>query len=137
MLALDLKIPDEQAARLDRFASRMKKSRDEATAQLIEEALVHDEFPGIEFRDSVIGRQAYLVGSTLAAWELLMVAEDYKMDSTLITDHLRLPAAHIESALAYIRANYAEIKATLDENDAVTEEDLRRSFPHSFVDSKS
>jgi len=42
---------------------------------LIEEGLPHAEFPAIEFRDSAAGRQAYVVGSRLAVWELLMEAE--------------------------------------------------------------
>lgn len=129
MLALDVKLPDEQAARLDRFASRIHKSRDEATAQLIEEALLHDEYPGIEFRDSVLDRQAYLVGSGLAAWELLMVAESYDYDLHQLTEHLRLPSSHIQSALAFIHAHSSKIKAALSENNALSEEDVRRRFP--------
>lgn len=130
MLALDIKLPDEQAARLDRFASRIHKSRDEATAQLLQEALLHDEFPGIEFRDSVLGRQAYLVSSSLAAWELLMLAEAYANDLQRLVEHLRLPATHIQSALAFVHANYSELKAALDENNAMTEEEVRRKFPN-------
>jgi hypothetical protein len=74
-MTINVELRDEQAARLERFATGLRKTRDEASAQLIEEGLRHSEFPAIEFRDSAAGRQAYLVRSGLAIWEVLMVAE--------------------------------------------------------------
>jgi len=82
-----LELPDEQAARLDRFASGVRKPRLEATAQLIEEALRHEDFRAIAFRDSVLGRQAYVIGSTLAVWEVVMVAEQYALDAEKTAAH--------------------------------------------------
>jgi hypothetical protein len=129
MLALDLQLPDGQAARLDRFAGRIYKSRTEATAQLIEEALRHDEFPDVEFRDSPAGRQAFVVESGLAVWEVLLIAEGYEMDPARTADHLRWPVGRVDSVFAYTRAYAAEVSAALAENDAVTEGELRRRWP--------
>lgn len=122
-------MPDEQAARLDRFAGRLHKTRGEATAQLIEEALRHDEFPDVEFRDSPVGRQAYVVGSGLAVWEVLMIAESYEMDPARTANHLRWPEGRVEKVLEYARAYAGEVNGALAENDAVTETDLRRCLP--------
>lgn len=80
MAVIDLEVSDEQVARRDRVATAMHKTRREATAQLIEEALRHEEFPCVEFRDSVAGRQAYVVGSGLAVWEFIMVAESCRLE---------------------------------------------------------
>lgn len=129
MTLIDLQLPDEQAARLDRFASSVRKSRGEATAQLIEEALRHEEFPSVEFRDSVVGRQPYVVGSSLAVWEVSMVAETYVLDSGKTAKHLGWPPQRAEGVLAYIRAYSAEVLPLVAENDAVSEEDLRRRLP--------
>ena len=131
MTLIDLQLPDEQAARLDRFASSVRKSRGEATAQLIEEALRHEEFPAVEFRDSVVGRQAYVVGSTLAVWEVLMVAESYALDAARTAAHLGWPRQRAEGVLAYIRAYSSEVTAAVAENDAVGEEELRRRLPNA------
>ncbi|MBL8291576.1 MAG: ribbon-helix-helix protein, CopG family [Bryobacterales bacterium] len=126
MTALDIQLPDEQAARLDRFAGRMRMSRGEATAQLLEEALRHDEFPEVEFRDSPAGRQAFVVGSSLAVWEVLMIGESYGMDAVRTAEHLRWPAARVVNVLDYARAYATEVNAALAENDSVTEAQLRR-----------
>jgi predicted transcriptional regulator len=69
MPVIDLELPDEQAARLDRVAMAMRKPRREATAQLIKEALRHEGFPCIEFRGSMASRQACVTGSGLAVLE--------------------------------------------------------------------
>jgi len=87
-MTINVELRDEQAARLDRFATGLRKSRVEATAQLIEEGLRHAEFPAIEFRDSAAGRQAYVVGSGLAVWEILIVAEGYRLDPDSTAQHL-------------------------------------------------
>jgi len=88
-MTINVELRDEQAARLDRFASALHKSRGEATAQLIEEGLRHAEFPAIEFRDSLPGREAYLVGSRLPVWQVLMIAKAYGMDASLTAQHLQ------------------------------------------------
>ena len=131
MTSIDLQLPDEQAARLDRFASSVRKSRGEATAQLVEEALRHEEFPAVEFRDSIVGRQAYVVGSSLAVWEVLMVAETYALDPAKTAAHLGWPRQRAEGVLGYIHAHSPEILPALAQNDAVSEEKLRQRLPHA------
>ena len=132
MTLIDLQLRDEQAARLDRFANSVRKSRGEATAQLIEEALRHEEFPAVDFRDSIVGRQAYVVGSSLAVWEVLMVAESYAMDAARTATHLAWPRQRVEAVLAYIRAYSQEVASALAENDTVSEDELRRRLPNAF-----
>ena len=132
MTSIDLQLPDEQAARLDSFARAVHKSRDEATAQLIEEALRHEDYPAVEFRDSASGRQAYVVGSGLAVWEVLMVAMDYDLDPARTAAHLQWPPHRVESTLAYARRYPAEVRKALHENDAVTEPTLRQRLPNAI-----
>jgi hypothetical protein len=91
MQTIDIEMPDEQATRLARFAMRVHKSPREATAQLIEEGLRHAEFPAVEFRDSDSGRQAYVVGPSLAVWEVAMFDESYGHRAEQTAAHLRWP----------------------------------------------
>ncbi|MBL8290329.1 MAG: hypothetical protein JNN08_00760 [Bryobacterales bacterium] len=128
-MTINVELRDEQAARLDRFATGLRKSRVEATAQLIEEGLRRAEFPAIEFRDSAAGRQAYVVGSGLAVWEILMVAEGYGLDPDSTAQHLQLDRDRVSQALRYASAFESEVLQALDENRSMTAEKLRASLP--------
>lgn len=131
MLLIDLQLGDDQAARLERFARSANMTRDEASAQLIEEALRHVEFPMVEFRDSPSGRQAYVVGSRLAVSEMVWIARSYDMDSTKTAEHLAWPVSRVEGTLAYARAYREEIERGVSENDAVTETDVRHRLSNA------
>lgn len=128
-MTISVELRDEQAARLDRFATGLRKSRGEATAQLIEEGLRHAEFPGIEFRDSMAGREPYVVGSRLAVWEVLMIAEGYGLEVGPTAEHLQLDHGRVAQALRYASAFEPEVRCALDENRAITPEKLRASLP--------
>src|SRR5579863_6805903 len=127
MQTIDIEMPDEQAARLDRFAVSVHKSPREATAQLIEEGLRHAEFPAVEFRDSDSGRQAYVVGSSLAVWEVAMIYESYGRSAEQTAAHLQWPVTRVEAVLAHALMYQQEIAAALQENRAVSPSDLQRS----------
>jgi hypothetical protein len=131
MQTIDIEMPDEQAARLDRFAMSVHKSPREATAQLIEEGLRHAEFPVVEFRGSDSGRQAYVVGSSLAVWEVAMINESYGYNAEQTAAHLRWPLTRVEPVLAYARTYQQEIAAALQENRSVSRADLQRALPNS------
>ncbi len=128
-MTINVELRDEQAARLDQFAIGIRKSRGEATAQLIEEGLRHAEFPGIEFRDSVVDREAYVVGSGLAVWEVLMIAEGYGLEAGATAQHLQLDQDVVSQALRYASTFESEVRRALDENRAITPEKLRASLP--------
>ena len=63
---VSIRLKDDQLDRLKRFARRAGKSQSEMGAQFIEESMQTSEFAEIEFRDSTIGRLAYMKASNLA-----------------------------------------------------------------------
>ena len=65
---VSMRLKDEQVDRLERAARRLGRSPSEAAALLLEEALRQRDFALIEFRDSPVGRQAYVHGTRLAVW---------------------------------------------------------------------
>src|SRR5258708_5967214 len=73
---ISLRLPDELVSRLDRFARRLGNgmTRTRAGVLLLDEALREEEFAGIEFRNTFIGRQPFVKGSGMAVWEFIMVA---------------------------------------------------------------
>jgi hypothetical protein len=95
----------------------------------VEEGLRRSEFALIDFRDSPVGRQAYMQGSTLAVWEVVMVAQDYEGDVAGVAGHLEWPEAKVRAALHYAEAFPEEINAALHENDSITFDDLKRMLP--------
>jgi hypothetical protein len=101
----------------------------DTSARLVEEGLRRSEFALIDFRDSPVGRQAYIQGSTLAVWEVVMVAQDYEGDVAGVAGHLEWPEAKVRAALHYAEAFPDEINAALHENDSITFDDLKRMLP--------
>ena len=67
------------------------------------------EFPGISFRDSLSGREAYLTGHRVAVWEVLAVYEEATSLEKTAT-HFHWPRVLVTRALAYAKAFPEEIR---------------------------
>lgn len=126
---ITVELDDAQAAGLETVAQRMGTTLEGASARLVEEELRRIAFPGIEFRDSAIGRLSYVIGSSLAAWEVLMVASWYDYDPVKAAEHLDWPLFRVEQSLAYTRAYPAEGADLVEQNRSMTEDDIRRALP--------
>jgi uncharacterized protein (DUF433 family) len=127
---VSIRLKDDQLERLKRFARRMGKSQSEMGAQFIEEAMREAEFAHIEFRDSVIGRQAYMKDSNLAVWEVIMIAQDHDMDAERVAAYFRRPRAWVQAAFHYYEAFREEIDPVLEDNRSMTSEKLKRLLPN-------
>ena len=55
----------------------------------------------IDFRDSAFGRQAYLMGSSLAVWEIMLLARNYEEDVDAVAKHLGWPELKVEGGFTY------------------------------------
>ncbi|HEY6969865.1 MAG TPA: transcriptional regulator [Candidatus Angelobacter sp.] len=121
------------------MAKRHGWTPSDASARLVEEGLRRSEFAFIDFRDSPAGRQAYIQGSSLAVWEVILVARSYDHNVTAVAHHLRWPEAKVQAAFNYAKAFPVEIKDSLAENDAMDFESLKRMLPQAvkFVASKT
>jgi hypothetical protein len=75
---------------------------------VIEKSL-ETEFPGISFRDSLSGREAYVTGHRVAVWEVLAVNHETKSVAKT-ADHFHWPCVLVTRALAYARAFPEEIR---------------------------
>jgi len=101
----------------------------ETSARLVEEGLRRSEFALIDFRDSPVGRQAYIQGSTLAVWEVVQLIRCYDRDLAAVAAHLQWPEARVAAALNYAEAFPAEIDGAIQESESFTFEDLKRMLP--------
>lgn len=100
---------------------------------LIEEGLREAEFRHIDFRDSPAGRQSYVRGSGLAAWEVVMVAQSYEMDVDRTAEHFQWPAARVLGAFDYAAAFPEEIEQALQKHDTFDFEALKAILPEAEV----
>ena len=125
---VSLRLKDEQVDRLQRAARHLGRSPSEAAALLLEEALRQREFAFLDFRDSPVGRQAYLMGTRLAIWQVVAIARDLGGDADATADHLGLTSVRVAAALNYAAAFPEEIEAAIVDNARVAG-DITRLIP--------
>jgi hypothetical protein len=51
----------------------LDRSTAETAARLLDEGLRREDFAMVEFRDSPVGRQAYVQGSRVAVWQVVQL----------------------------------------------------------------
>ena len=125
---LSMRLNDDQFARLQQAASALNRKPAEAAVLLLEEALRERDFLFVEYRDSAIGRQAYLQGSRLTVWQAMIVARSYGGDVAQAAAHLGIPENQMAALLAYAPAYPAEIEAAIADNAA--EERIQELIPN-------
>ncbi len=132
-MVISMRLPVKSGKRLKRMANQHGWTPSDASARLVEEGLRRADFAFIDFRDSVVGRQAYVQGSSLAVWEVMLVARDYKNDAAKVAKHLRWPEAKVLAAFHYAKAFPDEISEALADNDSVGFEELSRMLPQAKI----
>jgi len=135
-MVLSMRLPVESGKRLKRIANRHGWTPSDTSARLVEEGLRRSEFAFLDFRDSPVGRQAYLQGSTLAVWEVILLLRSYKGSVAAAAKHLRWAEAKVRAAVNYAEAFPEEINEATAENDSTDFETLKRMLPQA-VDSAS
>ena len=102
------RIEEDHAVLLSRQAKRRHLEVSTLSSLYLKEKALEEEFPGIGFRDSVGGREAYVLGHRVAVWEVVDV---YREAKTVVktAEHFRWPPALVRCALAYAKAFPQEI----------------------------
>jgi hypothetical protein len=121
----------ESGKRLKRMANRHGWTPSDASARLVEEGLRRSEFGFIDFRDSPAGGQAYLQGSTLAVWEVMLLVRSYRNDVSAVARHLKWPEVKVQAAVKYATAFPEEINEDMADNEATDFEALKRMLPQA------
>ncbi len=134
-IVISMRLPRQSGEKLKRLAHRHGWTPSDASARLVEEGLRRGEFALIDFRDSSVGRQACVQGSSLAVWEVMLVGRDYQNNRAAVAAHLGWPEAKVQAAFNYAKAFPEEITTAIAENDAMDAEALARMLPqaHEFV----
>jgi len=137
-MVLSMRLPMTSGKRLKRLAKQHGWTPSDTSARLVEEGLRRSEFAFIDFRDSAAGRQAYVQGSSLAVWEVMLLLRNYKADASRVARHLQWPELKVRAAINYAEAFPAEIEEALSENDSADLATLKRMAPQTveFVDRR-
>lgn len=130
---ISMRFQDNQVERLNRIARRLGRTPSETGALFIEEGVRRSEFAYIDFRDSSAGRQAYIQGTSLAVWEVILVARSYDLDVPKTAEHLGWPVARVQAALNYAAAFPDEIETAIADNDATGFTAVSRMLPQAEV----
>ncbi len=130
-VVISMRLPTESGNRLKRMANRHGWTPSDASARLVEEGLRRSEFAYIDFRDSAAGRQAYIQGSTLAVWEVLLLVQSYRANISAVAKHLKWPEAKVQAAINYAKAFPEEVESALSENAATDFEALKHMLPQA------
>ena len=102
------RIEEDHAVLLSRQAKRRHLEVSTLSSLYLKEKALEEEFPGIGFRDSVGGREAYVQGHRVAVWEVVEVQREAKTVAKM-ADHFRWTPALVRCALAYAKAFPKEI----------------------------
>jgi uncharacterized protein (DUF433 family) len=114
------RVPSRYERLVARQARRARTSKSDLVAQYVIEKSLETEFPGISFRDSLSGREAYLTGRRVAVWEVLAAYREAKSVERTAA-HFRWPRVLVTRALAYAKAFPEEIDRSRDgETDAIS-----------------
>lgn len=128
-MVISVRLSAESCNRLKRMAVVHGWTVSNTSARLVEEGLRRADFAFIDFRDSPAGRQAYIQGSSLAIWEVLMLARNYKNNVPQIAKHLNWTEAKVQAALNYAAAFPSEIDDALAENASMGMRALSQLLP--------
>lgn len=126
---ISMRLPASSRERLKRLARRHGWTPSDTSARLVEEGLRRSEFAFIDFRDSAVGRQAYIQGSSLAVWEVMMLMRSYRDDENAVAQHLEWPLVKVAAACNYAKAFPEEIREALSEQDAMTFDSIKQMLP--------
>jgi hypothetical protein len=131
-VVVSMRLPEESGKRLKRMAVRHGWTPSDASARLVEEGLRRSEFAFIDFRDSSAGRQAYIQGSSLAVWEVMLLLKSYKANVSAAAKHLKWPEVRVQAAVNYAKAFPDEIETAISENADMDFDALKRMLPQAM-----
>jgi len=130
-VTISMRLPTKSGERLKRMAYQHGWTTSDTSARLVEEGLRRSEFAFIDFQDSAAGRQAYIQASSLAVWEIMLVARGYDNNAEKVAKHLQWPETKVQAAFNYAKAFPEEISIALAENDSMDLKALSRMLPQT------
>jgi hypothetical protein len=127
---LSIRVPLETRRWLERFAKK-RGSAGMAATRILEEARRRDEFPAVEFRDTPLGRVAYVQGTRVqAAFVHAQVIGNPHLSAADVAQSFAWPHWKAAGVLAYLEAFPEECRREWEDlQETVSFTALKRSLP--------
>ena len=127
---LSIRVPLETRRWLERFAKR-RGSAGMAATRILEEARRREDFPAVEFRDTRLGRVAYVQGTRVQiALVYGQILDDPTLGAEKVAESFAWPRWKAAGVLAYVREFPDECRQEWEDLAACDAQVLKRSLPH-------
>jgi uncharacterized protein (DUF433 family) len=114
-----LRLSDEQYERLSRIGEKLEQKPSATAALLLEESMREEEFPDVEIRGTIAGREAFVRGSRLKIMHVVPYTwGDDGWSAAKIAEGLGFREEQIACALDYADRYADEIAAAIADGDA-------------------
>jgi len=128
---LSIRIPQQTRRWLERFAKR-RGSAGMAASRILEEARRREDYPAVEFRDTPLGRVAYVQGTRVqVAFVYGQVQRDPEIAAERLAESFLWPLWKARGVLAYIDEFAAECRQEWEDLESAEWPQLRRLLPHA------
>ena len=128
---LSIRIPHQTRRWLERFAKR-RGSAGMAASRILEEARRREDFPAVEFRDTPLGRVAYIQGTRVqVAFVYGQTRHGAELTPHKLAESFAWPLWKARGALAYIAEFAAECRQEWEDLESTELQALRRSLPQT------
>jgi hypothetical protein len=126
---LSIRVPLETRRWLDRFAKK-RGSAGSAATRILEEARRREDFPAVEFRDTPLGRVAYVQGTRVqVAFVYDQVRRDPTRTSAAIAAAFAWPRWKAAGVRAYLEAFPDECRTEWEDLESAGFQVLKRALP--------
>ena len=114
------RLPEDLDAEVRAFFERQGLGPSRGLRRIVEEWVMLERFPLLEFRTGVFGRRAAVRGGP-EVWEIVTVSRRYGPDRERLYSHFSwLDAASLDQALAFYKTRPADVDRILAENERIT-----------------
>lgn len=122
-------LPMQLRLKLENKMDINKDSLSRYLQNLIQHDLASIQITNIEYRDSKNGQEAFMVGSRLHVWEVILIAKEFDMDAERVAQYFSRPVAWVNEALLFYKNTPEQIDNIILEVKTTTFETLKLKVP--------